>query len=179
MRWMIMPLRRYADFRGRSQPVEFWMWMLFLLVATPVLVALDVVLGLGGHNPFDRMGSYTVLTMLVAILTSGGLLTWIFLLAALIPHYAVQVRRLHDTNRSGWWVLIPYAPYIFTLLVIIIGGAAQSITMILLGALFSIVGLGGVITLIIFLCLEGTRGENDFGRDPRQPDDVQLGEMFA
>eukprot|EP01035_Chromulina_nebulosa_P006344 gene6343-biopygen5391 len=49
MGWMIMPLRRYADFGGRSQTIEFWMWMLFLLLVTIVMVVLDDVLGLGAR----------------------------------------------------------------------------------------------------------------------------------
>ncbi|MDB5583349.1 MAG: hypothetical protein JWR80_8525, partial [Bradyrhizobium sp.] len=50
MRWMIMPLRRYADFRGRSRRIEFWMWVLFQIVIFALLVTLDNVLGLGGHH---------------------------------------------------------------------------------------------------------------------------------
>ena len=48
MEWMILPLKRYAEFSGRSRRKEYWMWILFLILANIVLSILDAVLGLGG-----------------------------------------------------------------------------------------------------------------------------------
>jgi len=75
----------------------------------------------------------------MALLIIGGSLIGLFLLAAFIPTIAVQVRRFHDQDKSGWMVLLTFIPY-----------------------------LGGLIVMI-FMCLEGTRGPNRFGPDPRDP----------
>jgi len=179
MRWMIMPLRRYADFRGRSQRIEFWMWILFQFLVTILLVTLDNILGLGGTHRFGAAPG-SALSFSYSAYASAGLLTWIFWLLALIPHLAVQVRRLHDSDRSGWWVLMPIMPYLVTLGVLVIGAAARSLTMILIGALFSVLSLGGVVMLIIFYCLDGTRGVIRFGPDPRDPGGAtDLAEVFG
>lgn len=176
MRWMIMPLRRYADFRGRSQAAELWMWILFLFLVSIVTVVLDNQLGLGGGGDVGRQvpGALGVLLYLKA-----GLLTWTFWLLALVPHLAVQVRRLHDSDRTGWWVLLPLGTYLVTLLVLMIGAASRSVTMMMIGGLFSLLSLAGPITLIVFYCLDGTRGVNRFGPDPRGPDGAtELAEVF-
>jgi uncharacterized membrane protein YhaH (DUF805 family) len=70
----------------------------------------------------------------------GLILLGIFALAILIPSLAVQVRRLHDTDRSGWWILLGVVP---------------------------IINYIGAIVLLVFYCLEGTRGPNRFGEDPK------------
>lgn len=180
MRWMIMPLRRYADFRGRSQRIEFWMWILFQVILFAILVTLDNVLGLGGHHQAGAMRGSSALSYTYGVYASGGLLTWTFWLLALIPNFAVQVRRLHDSDRTGWWVIMPVAPFLFTLALGIIAVAARSLTMVLLTALFWILSFGGIIALIVLLCLDGTRGENRYGPDPRDPDAGRdLSEVFG
>ncbi len=180
MRWMILPLRRYADFRGRSQRIEFWMWVLFQFLVTIVLVTLDNVLGLGGTHRVSGVPGGSAASFSYGVYASAGLLTWIFWLLALIPHLAVQVRRLHDSDRTGWWVLMPVAPYLVTLLVLVIGAASRSITMMLIGALFAVLSFGGVIALLVFYCLDGTRGVNRFGPDPRDPEGAtDLADVFG
>lgn len=179
MRWMIMPLRRYADFRGRSQRIEFWMWVLFQVILLALLVTLDNVLGLGGHfHAGGRAG--TMLSYATNFYASGGLLTWIFFLLALIPNFAVHIRRLHDSDRSGWWVFMPVAPFAFTSAVLLVAVAARSLTLLLLVTLFTVLSFGGIIWLIVLQCLDGTRGENRFGPDPRDPDAGRdLSEVFG
>ena len=71
--------------------------------------------------------------------TLGGALLGIFALGSFIPALAVQVRRFHDQDKSGWMVLLAFIPFI-----------------------------GGLIVLV-FMCLEGTRGGNRFGPDPKDP----------
>jgi uncharacterized membrane protein YhaH (DUF805 family) len=90
------------------------------------------------------------------------------------------VRRLHDSDRTGWWVVIPIAPFVFTLALGVIAVAARSLTMVLVTALFWLLSFGGIIWLIVLLCLDGTRGENRFGPDPRDPDAGRdLSEVFG
>lgn len=104
--------QHYADFAGRARRTEYWM---FVLANTLVTIALFIIFNLV-HLPF------------VASLYS---------LALLIPGLAVGARRLHDTGKSAWWLLIGVVPVI------------------------------GTIVLIIFFATEGTGGSNEYGVDPK------------
>ena len=86
MEWAIMPLKRYAEFSGRSRRKEYWLFLLLAIGLGIVAGIIDGILGL-------RHGSVGPI---------GGLLS----LALLIPSIAVAIRRLHDTDRSGWWLVI-------------------------------------------------------------------------
>jgi uncharacterized membrane protein YhaH (DUF805 family) len=122
MDWMLLPLKRYADFQGRSRRKEYWMFVLGIFIAA---IVLSIIEGIAGVNGMIA-GAY-------------GPLTAIFFLAIIIPGIAVQVRRFHDQDKSGWFVLIGLIPL-----------------------------LGGLVVLV-FMCLEGTRGPNRFGADPKDP----------
>jgi len=170
MEWMLMPLKRYADFSGRSRRMEFWMWQVFkFLIIIAFYVLLFAVAGTAlmtaGQNPSGIMavgGAALIIWLLMMI----------FFLAILIPDIAVAVRRLHDTNRSGWWILAPIAPY----LLVILGGvmAASSPDAPGLGGILVILGMVGVfglgLMLLVFYFLEGTRGPNQYGPDPKGAD---------
>lgn len=119
MEWMLMPLRRYAEFSGRSRRKEYWMFVLGYVIVAVVLNIVEGILGLTG-----MVGPY-------------GPLTALFMLAILVPSIAVGIRRLHDTNRSGWWLLLGLVPLI------------------------------GAIVLIIFFVSDGTSGDNQYGPDPK------------
>ncbi|MGV3733176.1 MAG: DUF805 domain-containing protein [Microcella sp.] len=108
--------RKYADFTGRASRSEFWWAMLFqvivgtiagvVLSVVLVLVVIAVVIGA------DRPGAPE--TLLAAALWSTVVMVIglsLISLPLLVPTLAVTVRRLHDTNRSGWWVLISFIPY--------------------------------------------------------------------
>lgn len=103
----------YANFRGRARRSEFWYWQLFLMVGGLVAELFDYGAGL-------RMSPFSSL----------------FWLATIIPDLAVYVRRLHDTDRSGWWLLLFFVPLI------------------------------GAIVLIVWFCTRGSHGYNRFGPDP-------------
>ena len=103
---VFMPLRRYAEFSGRSRRKEFWSYFLFVWIALFVLMYLDTALGLGGSATGYAEGSSVGFNM------KGGLLTLVFALAVLIPNIAVSVRRLHDVGKSGWMILIGLIPII-------------------------------------------------------------------
>jgi len=119
MSWFLAVLRQYATFKGRARRKEYWM---FVLVYVALYLALIVVDGLTGT--FD-MG------------TERGLLSGLFLVGTLLPSLAVAVRRLHDTDRSGWWLLMSLIPIV------------------------------GQIVLLYCLIQEGDEGGNEYGRDPR------------
>ena len=124
--WMLMPLRRYADFNGRSRRKEYWMFLLGVLIVAIVLGIIEGVLGLNGMVA----GVYGPLTLLLV-------------LALIVPGIAVQVRRFHDQDKSGWFVLLALIPF-----------------------------LGGLIVLV-FMCLGGTKGPYRFGPDPEHPAGVE------
>jgi uncharacterized membrane protein YhaH (DUF805 family) len=161
MEWMILPLKRYAQFTGRSTRREFWMWVLFVIIVTIVLSILDGMLGLGGHNSYastDLSGPGTSGYSYGAA-TRGGWLANLFGLAVLVPNLAVSVRRLHDLDRSGWWIVMPVAPY--GLAIAMMAGHS-----FVVGGIMVLLGLVSAIVLLVWYCLRGTAGPNRFGPDP-------------
>lgn len=114
MNWFIeVVTKKYADFNGRARRQEYWMFMLFYVLI------------------------YVGLFVIESIVGSFGILVLVFSLGLLVPSIAVTARRLHDTERSGWWILIAFVP--------VVGG----------------------IVLLVFMCLDGTGGPNKFGPDPK------------
>ena len=112
-------LKKYAVFNGRARRMEYWMFILFNIIITVVLALIDYLTGT--FSP--RVGV--------------GLLGGLYALAVLIPSLAVTVRRLHDTGRTGWWILIGLIP--------VIGG----------------------IVLLIFMVLDSEPGANQYGPNPK------------
>jgi uncharacterized membrane protein YhaH (DUF805 family) len=88
---IVSGFKRYVDFSGRSSRSEYWWWYLFTLVVAVVLAAVATTGGYGAGVNSPAM-----------------LPLRIFQLAVFLPSLAMAVRRLHDTNRSGWWVLIAF-----------------------------------------------------------------------
>jgi uncharacterized membrane protein YhaH (DUF805 family) len=87
--------RRYVDFNGRSSRSEYWYFFLFGFIFGAVLgVARSIALATGG-GPNSTATAFTVITYLVE-------------LAFLLPSIAVFVRRMHDTDRSGWWYFLGF-----------------------------------------------------------------------
>lgn len=102
MNWYLAVWKKFAEFSGRARRKEYWLFVLFNIVVTIVLTLIDRALGLLNQD-------------------SGlGVLSGIYSLAALIPSLAVTVRRLHDTGRSGWWILIGLVPCIGGLAILIL-----------------------------------------------------------
>ena len=128
-----MPWRRYADFSGRARRKEFWSYVLFVWVTFFLLMYLDSVLGLGGTATGYAEGGSVGFNM------SGGLLSLLFALAALVPSIAVSVRRLHDLGKSGWMLLVWLIP------------------------------LFGWFYLLFLYLQPGLTGPNAYGADPKAP----------
>ena len=87
MNWYLAALKKYAVFSGRARRMEYWMFALFSTIIIIVLGVVDSVIG-------------TTVEPGINIISS------VYLLAVLVPSLAVSIRRLHDTGRSGWWLLI-------------------------------------------------------------------------
>lgn len=98
---MFAPLRKYADFQGRARRSEYWLFTLFIII---VMLVLYVPL-LAFAGDMQTTGELNPVAMLLL-----GVIG-IFGLATFIPSLAVTVRRLHDTDRSGWWYLIIFIPF--------------------------------------------------------------------
>lgn len=94
--WMLLPYKRYAQFNGRSCRAEYWWYTLFQFGVAAVLVIGILALGEGGG-------------IVSQVLALGFTVFW---LGSLIPGWAVTVRRLHDTGRSGWTQLLGLIPFI-------------------------------------------------------------------
>ncbi|MET7284573.1 DUF805 domain-containing protein [Streptomyces sp. NPDC005573] len=112
MHWYVDVLKKYAVFDGRARRQEFWMFTLFSLIISIVLAIVD-----------NAMNSVVL-----------GL---VYSLAVLLPSLGVTVRRLHDTGKSGWFVLLCLIPLV-----------------------------GGII-LIVFLATEGKPEQNQYGANPK------------
>lgn len=118
MNWYLDVLKKYAVFTGRARRKEYWMFALFNIIVAVVLGIVDGALGLSVGGGMGLLGS-------------------LYALAVLLPGIGVSIRRLHDTDRSGWWLLIAFVPVI------------------------------GAIVLLVFMVLDGTPGENRFGSNPK------------
>ena len=183
MEWMLMPLKRYADFSGRSRRMEFWMWQVAKFLFSMVMWVVIVVLF---GAAFATMGPTKDPASIAAV--GGGviivmLIACIIGLAIFIPDLAVSVRRLHDTNRTGWWILAPVGSYFLTF--IIAGGAMAAVgggsgdpgagiaVASILALICMLATFGLFIMLIIFYFMEGTPGPNRYGPDPKGRDAAQ------
>ena len=123
--WMLLPLKRYADFEGRSSRKEFWMFLLFTNLVSAALFIFGAVV-----SP-----------------TLGLALFGLGILAVLVPLIAVQVRRLHDQGKVGWFALLNLIPYI------------------------------GPIIVLAFMLIEGAAGDNEYGPDPKAAGDAIEGKF--
>jgi len=120
MNWYLDVLRKYAVFSGRARRKEYWYFTLFNVLIHIGLSILDSAAGFSSAE------------------YSMGVLGGIYALAVLIPSLAVSVRRLHDTGRSGWWLLIGLIPVI------------------------------GFIVLLVFMVTDSNPGQNLYGPSPKE-----------
>lgn len=118
MNWYLAVLKKYADFEGRARRKEYWMFILFNILISFVIGILGAIIGETGG--------------LITVSLSGLYSLFIF-----IPSIAVTVRRLHDTNRTGWWILIWFIPVI------------------------------GWVILFIFMILDSDPNANAYGENPK------------
>ena len=96
MSWYLKVLKKYAVFAGRARRKEYWMFVLFNIIIAFVLGMIEGVAGVAPNSDSSILVSF-------------------YELAILVPSIAVGVRRMHDTDRSGWWLLVPIANLVFAL----------------------------------------------------------------
>ena len=109
----------YATFKGRARRSEYWFIQLFLIITNVAVGAIDLALMNGDVDRFIANGG-------------GGIVGLVWILVTIVPALAVLVRRLHDTGKSGWWVLMGFVPF------------------------------AGAIVLFVFTVLDSTPGENKY-----------------
>ncbi len=119
MSWYIKCIKNYVNFSGRARRKEYWFFVLFNSIFTSIAMMID---NLANITYYGEIYGY--------ITSIYGLLTF-------LPNFAVLVRRLHDTERSGWWVFISFVPLV------------------------------GYIWLFVLTIMEGNVGENYYGDDPK------------
>ncbi len=149
MEWMLMPLRKYAQFSGRSRRKEFWMFALLNMIVYTVVFAL--MFATSGASMFAAADSTNPLAIYSAMFSGVGILLALWGLAVFIPSIAVSVRRLHDRDMSGWW----YLGFIVASMIPLIGVIAS-------------------IAFIVVMALPGTPGANRFGPDPKDPGSAEV-----
>ena len=115
MKYFIEVLKKYAKFKGRARRKEYWMFILFYLIFAIAAAVLDEILG------------------------SQPVISIVYGLVLILPTLAVTVRRLHDTNHRGWWILIVF-----------------------------VVPLIGAIVLLVFTLLDSDVGNNWYGKNPKK-----------
>ncbi len=116
MNWYLEVLKKYAVFTGRARRMEYWMYFLGNIIISVIAMIAAVIPLIGGVI---------------------GILLLLYCLAVMIPGIAVSIRRLHDTGRSGFWLLVVLVPII------------------------------GPIALIIFFVQDSDEGDNQFGPNPK------------
>lgn len=119
MHWYLKALSKYAVFNGRARRKEYWM---FALVNALAILALSFWDGAVGTYDYE---------------IGGGLFSGLYSLLVLLPSLAVTVRRLHDTGRSGWWLLLAFLPLV------------------------------GLVVMLVFLASDSEGGPNRFGPNPK------------
>ena len=126
MNWYIDVLKKYADFNGRARRKEYWLFTLWnCLIYLGYFILATGLTAMGG-----RRGAGAIAVMMFVPL-------WAYAVAIIVPSLAVSVRRLHDTGKSGWWILIGLVPFV-----------------------------GGIICLV-FMCMDSQPGQNEYGPNPK------------
>ena len=110
MKWMFLPLKRYADFEGRSPRIEYWLFTLFVWLVSVGLIAIGFALTDARGSPGEEVNPAFGLVLL---------LVGVFWLGILVPSIAVTVRRLHDRDLTGWLYLVNFVPYIGGLIIFV------------------------------------------------------------
>jgi len=136
--WMILPFRRYADFKGRSCRKEYWMFQFIIWLSLGVYgILFSTILGLTGAGTVDSNFNPVIVIFIIPLIAG--------ILISVIPGIALTVRRFHDQGKSGWFALL----------------------FMLLNAIPFIGWVFGII-FIAFMMIDGTVGDNEYGPDPKQ-----------
>ena len=159
MNWFIKCLRQYADFKGRAQRAEYWYFSLFYFLAYVVGFILDNALGTQSRHK-----------------DAAGLVTFLIFVGLCVPAMSVTIRRLHDTGRSGWWLLLLALPAVVGGVLMVFGGLAVvaaigfGVEMGLFGLgtmmIGALIALGGAVWWVYVFVQPSQPGMNEYGPPP-------------
>ena len=119
----------YVNFSGRARRSEFWYFVLFNIIISVAITIVEASLGMGNYESND-----------FGFRMQGGIISNLYSLAVFLPGLGVSVRRLQDTGKSGWTILLGLIPLV------------------------------GAIILIVYFAQKGTKGKNEYGEDPKNPE---------
>ena len=140
MTWYLAVLKNYAGFRGRARRREYWMFILVNAIIGIALVAIGKLTKMPDGPTFGIGMSRNGLGVFGIGVFSKPILLQVYALATFLPFLAVEVRRLHDIGRPGWWWL------------------------------FGLIPVLGQIVLVVFCATDGIAGDNRYGPDPKARD---------
>lgn len=140
MTWYLAVLKKYAGFRGRARRREYWTFALVNAIIGIVLVVIGKLTKMPGIATFGIGMSRNGLGVFGIGVFSNPIVFQVYALATFLPFLAVEVRRLHDIGRPGWWWL------------------------------FGLVPVLGWIVLVVFCATDGVAGDNRYGPDPKARD---------
>jgi uncharacterized membrane protein YhaH (DUF805 family) len=101
--------RKYADFTGRASRSEYWWWILGAFIASSVLSVIGAGVDLATHFGADTDPA-SMQAITESFTAPSSWIGYVFCLVVIVPSWAINARRLHDTNRSGWWQLLSLIP---------------------------------------------------------------------
>ncbi|MBN9283866.1 MULTISPECIES: DUF805 domain-containing protein [Flavobacterium] len=127
--WKKAFIENYINFSGRARRSEYWYYVLGnFIIIVPLYIVFIIAIVTGSE----------------ALIGISGFLLVAFALATIIPSFAVAVRRLHDTNKSGWTYLLALIPFI------------------------------GSMIILYYFVLDGDHGRNDYGNDPKMAQNNEI-----
>jgi uncharacterized membrane protein YhaH (DUF805 family) len=161
---------KYATFSGRARRSEFWFFWLLLTAVDIIYSVIEDVLsgGLVGRLVENASGKSIDGSPVAPVLYLLGLALLLLHIAMLLPALAVFVRRLHDIDRTGWWVLLLVAPMIAGIIIFTVISAVPDNIGVVGGGILVLIVVELVIWIVflIWLCQRGTVGPNRYGTDP-------------
>ena len=172
MSWYGLAITNYFNFNGRARRKEYWMFYLFAIIISIIAMILDIALGI----------DFTYSTFYGQESLYYGPIYTIVALFHIIPMYSITVRRLHDSDRTGWWFFGPILAMLSAVLIFaMMAGMSYSMNIRLLmyiGGIIAIVGyigsIGVLIASFVFMFFDGTKGDNRFGPSNKYDSEGEL-----
>jgi uncharacterized membrane protein YhaH (DUF805 family) len=143
--------RQYFRLRGRATRPEYWYFILFITLSN---IGGQVFLLMSKH-PALGVGLRLVLDLISLVFSLTAL-------SASIPAAVLQVRRLHDIGRSGWWTLLQLAVLVFGLAILVVGLVGHDHTAIFLGSVLTLAGFVLALVIFVFLVQPSQQGSNRY-----------------
>ena len=172
MSWYGLAITNYFNFSGRARRKEYWMFYLFAIIMSIIAMILDIALGI----------DFTYSTFYGQESLYYGPIYTIVVLFHIIPTYSITVRRLHDSDRTGWWFFGPILAIISAVLIVaMMAGmsfSAGTEVPMYIGAIIAVViylgAIGVGIAQFVFMFFDGTKGDNRFGPSNKYDSEGEL-----